>query len=549
MDKAPRIAKLWHPVRNGDVLASEVPSGRKTNYWWQCALGHEWEARPSDMCRYPESSPCPFCIGRRVLIGFNDLASQRSDIALYWHPTLNGEITPEDVTPGSSKKVWWLGSCGHKWQDIICETTRKKEPCKICSNTQILAGFNDLNSFKPNIAKLWHPTKNSVSSQEILYGTKVKYWWLGECGHEWQTSPARMIDLDEGASGCPYCCGKKVLIGFNDLGSKFPHIAIDWHPIKNGDKTPAEYSYGSGKKVWWQGQSCGHEWNTSVAERTAKGLGCFYCSGRSILKGFNDLATTHPDIADDWHPTKNGSSTPQNVTAKSLKVFWWKGKQCGHEWKNKISSRVKSNFDKACPYCTNRQILIGFNDLRTTRTDISKDWHPTKNPKITPYQVTKGSNTYVWWLGSCGHEWKNTVVSRIKGAGCPECSLGGSSGTERAIFEEIKKVYPDAENGSKLPIKWSKVNFASIDILIPSLKVIVEYDGSYWHAKRFDTDILKTKALIDAGYRVIRIRQAPLAFLDIENESLTQLVHRKEQPSEMVDTMINTINQKDNNGF
>lgn len=109
-DKAPRIAKLWHPVLNGDILASEVPSGRKANYWWQCALSHEWEARPSDMTRNPDSSPCPYCAGRRILIGFNDLASQNPKIAAEWHPTKNEDFKPTMVSPGSAKKVWWLGA-------------------------------------------------------------------------------------------------------------------------------------------------------------------------------------------------------------------------------------------------------------------------------------------------------------------------------------------------------------------------------------------------------------------------------------------------------
>lgn len=543
-EKAPQIAKLWHPVLNGVILASEVPSGRKTNYWWQCSLGHEWQARPADMCRYPDSSPCPFCIGRRVLLGFNDLASQSPDSAEEWHPTLNGELTPKEVTSGSNKTVWWLGKCGHEWQDIICEKTRKKKSCKICSNSQILIGFNDLDSQYPEIARLWHPTKNVLSTQDVLPGTKVYYWWLGKCGHEWETSPCRMTDLDKGASGCPYCCGKKVLIGFNDLQSTFPDIAIDWHPTKNGDTTPFDYTYGSGKKVWWKDNKCGHEWNTAVAERTSRGLGCIYCSGRSILRGFNDLATTHPRITEEWHPTKNGIYTPQTVTSKSLKLFWWKGNICGHEWKSKISDRVKSNFDTACPYCSNRKILLGFNDLATTRKDIAKDWHPTKNPKIKSTDVTKGSNTYVWWLGVCGHEWRNTVISRIKGSGCPECSLGGSSGMERSIFLEIKKSYPDAKNGEKLLIPWGKISFASVDILIPSLKTVIEYDGSYWHAKRFETDTLKTHALIEAGYQVIRIRQAPLDNLDIKNENLIQITHKKETPATMATLVTRMVNQK-----
>lgn len=133
-DKAPRIAKLWHPTLNGSLLPSEVPAGTKKPKWWLCPEGHEWESRPSDMTRKPDASPCPFCAGRRILLGFNDLASQYPDITLEWHPHKNDSLTPQDVSYGSGKSVWWLSPiCGHEWERVVAERATKGSGCPYCA--------------------------------------------------------------------------------------------------------------------------------------------------------------------------------------------------------------------------------------------------------------------------------------------------------------------------------------------------------------------------------------------------------------------------------
>ena len=52
---------------------------------------------------------------------------------------------------------------------------------------------------------------------------------------------------------------------------------------------------------------------------------------------------------------------------------------------------------------------------------LIKEWHPTKNGKLTPYHITPRSKKKVWWKCSQGHEWGTTVGSRVKGHGCPIC--------------------------------------------------------------------------------------------------------------------------------
>ena len=89
-------------------------------------------------------------------------------------------------------------------------------------------------------------------------------------------------------------------------------LLAEWDSARNAPLTPDSVSYGSKRKVWW---TCahGHHWQAAVHTRTGSGTGCPYCSGRLPLPGVNDLATTYPDLARQWHPTKNAPLTPADV--------------------------------------------------------------------------------------------------------------------------------------------------------------------------------------------------------------------------------------------
>ena len=119
----------------------------------------------------------------------------------------------------------------------------------------------------------------------------------------------------------------------------------DWEKNNELGFDPNKLTYGSGKKVWWK---CNHrhEWQATIDNRR-KGSQCPYCSGRLAIEGQSDLATTHPEIALEWHPTKNENLFPTKISIGSHKKVWWKCAQ-GHEWSAKIYSRKISG----CPICT-----------------------------------------------------------------------------------------------------------------------------------------------------------------------------------------------------
>jgi hypothetical protein len=70
-----------------------------------------------------------------------------------------------------------------------------------------------------------------------------------------------------------------------------------------------------------------------------------------LIIGTNDLTTIKPDLSKQWHPIKNGSLKPQQVTAHSNKKVWRKC-ELGHEWCASVASRSNGS---GCPVCSGRR--------------------------------------------------------------------------------------------------------------------------------------------------------------------------------------------------
>ena len=211
------------------------------------------------------------------------LSEHSPELAAQWHPTKNGGLAPEDVTPGSGRKVWWLcPDCGHEWEACVKSRTRG-DYCPQCRKEKkrqsVIRKRGSFLSVYPELAAQWHPTKNGdVTPDQLPPKSACQSWWLGPCGHEWQTS----VQSRANGYGCPYCGGRKLLPGFNDLASQNPRIADQWHPDKNGKLMPNEVSRCSSRLAWWLCPDCGHEWLRSVSERVHS-PGCPNC-GQSKRK-------------------------------------------------------------------------------------------------------------------------------------------------------------------------------------------------------------------------------------------------------------------------
>jgi len=138
-----------------------------------------------------------------------------------------------------------------------------------------------------------------------------------------------------------------------------PSLAKEWHSTKNGNLTPRDVVPKSDKKVWWI-CSKGHKWKAVVATRQKRG--CPYCAGKAVCSD-NCLQAINPALSKEWHPSKNHTLTPKDVTPGSGKKVWWICAK-GHEWQNTVKNR---NRGTGCPYCAGR-IKVKFKAVK------SKNW-------------------------------------------------------------------------------------------------------------------------------------------------------------------------------
>lgn len=336
----------WDEERNLPQTPKTISYGSKQVMWWKCDKGHSWQAAVTT--RTANHSGCPYCTHQRAWPGENDLATLYPKLMKEWDFAKNGDLQPDQLLPGSSRKVWWKCAQGHSWQAII-KSRVQGAGCPVCTNRTIVAEENSLSITHPELAGQWDYKKNcSLTPKDVVAGSHRKVWWLCEHSHSWQAS---IVSRAHSGAGCPVCAGKVVIPGENDLASQFPRVAQEWNTAKNAPLTAQQVSGYSNLRVWWV-CAFGHTWKTSVASRTHNTTGCPYCSGRMVLAGFNDLQSCFPEIAMQWHPTLNGSLTPDAVTYGSKKKVWW---QCpeGHVWRAVVYSRTGAK-KCGCPICAGR---------------------------------------------------------------------------------------------------------------------------------------------------------------------------------------------------
>ena len=260
-----------------------------------------------------------------------------------WDTEKNAPDTPQTVSYGSNRKMWWRCDKGHSWQASIYSRT-SGSGCPYCGGKKVGQG-NDLASLYPELAAQWDARKNAPRKpSEFSAGSHTLAWWLCEKGHSWRAQIKSRVS----GCGCPVCMGRLVVAGANSLADVAPELSRQWDMDKNAPLTPRQVTAGTMRKVWWR-CALGHSWRAAVSPRVRQGVGCPYCAGRKVLPGFNDLASKAPAVAAQWHPVLNGSLTPEMVMVSSHRRVWWQCPQ-GHVWRALVYSRTGEQ-RCGCPVC------------------------------------------------------------------------------------------------------------------------------------------------------------------------------------------------------
>ena len=306
----------------------------------------------------------------------------------------------------------------------------------------------------PELARQWHPTLNgNICPDSLSSNSHSKVWWKCPKGddHEWQASPN---GRSQGVS-CPMCSGK-IIVSSNCLSALNPSLALEFHPTKNIGLNTEQVGASGSKKVWWKcPEGDDHEWITSIDHRV-RGSGCPICSGNKVVNS-NCLQTLKPALAQEWHPFRNEELTPRMVTLGSSKKVWWKcPKGDDHEWEATLNTRSKG---VGCPICSGNKI-IDSNSLGFLNPILSKQWHPSKNKGLSPFQFSPNSGKKVWWKCPEGddHEWEAIIGNRTRGHGCPVCAnyLVVDSNNLRTVNAKLASEWHPTKNNGLQPEQYTK---------------------------------------------------------------------------------------------
>jgi hypothetical protein len=435
------------------------------------------------------------------------------EICNQWHPQLNGKWKPSDFSRGSNYYATWFcgkqAECGcyHIWNAPI--GNRLKRGCPWCCGQKrcqhMMDDIYSLQAKFPYIALQFHPTKNGIiTPDQINAFSHVEYWWLclkttcvEGCKHEYQMKVSDKIKYD-----CPLCrVGPKQFCIHNSLRGTHPAVAIYWDMEQNRDEDgaiilPTQITYGSNYVAQWKCQKtciegCVHSWAAPIssAVRIRDCDICPFCSGQKICP-HNSLSYLYPEIALEWHPTKNVDENGILILANQVFPLsginaWWICPNpcpfgCVHEYQMIVANRTDKNqkcpFSGCCKTAPKRCCI--HTSLNYLYPELASQWHPKNS--TTPDKVLPFCNDIAWWKCEQNeetHEWEARVSDRHN-SGCPKCSRNKSENETRAIAEQI--------TGKLFPNKRSIFanNRLEIDCYCEELKIGIEQQG-YQHYQYF----------------------------------------------------------------
>ncbi|WP_262002027.1 zinc-ribbon domain-containing protein [Microbacterium sp. Mcb102] len=390
---------------------SRAKKGISNNY--VCSRGHRFNQTLQQLRRVKKAVGCRVCANKEALQGFNSLADTHPHLSRFWHPSANGDLRPETVVAGSDTEVMWTCDEGHEYPMVILDKAKRNAGCSVCSNHRVDPRVNAFSVTHPAAAATWHPDRNGdLTPNDFTSGSSREMWW--RCEEEGHDFPMTIYYRCRGDK-CQVCTRKRAH-PTTSFAATHPRAASRWHPTKNGTVLASDVLFGTKKKYWFLCEEEGHHYEAPVITQS-RGGGCNICTGR-VVDEQNCMRTLRPDLAREFHPTANGSLTPDNTYASTYKKIIWVCEH-GHDWSATGLNRAKGT---GCPFCANFSCWTGWNDMATTRPDLAADWDWDMNGELDPTTVMAGTGKRIAWkCATCSHRWPARGNDRVRGSGCPEC--------------------------------------------------------------------------------------------------------------------------------
>lgn len=404
----PFLKEEWDYDKN-KFNPTTISAGSDKMIYWKCNKGHSYKMKVNHRT---SKHGCPYCAGVKILCGYNDLETwckkYNNNLLKRWDYTKNIKL-PSEYSKTSSDIVWWKCElCGFEYKNRIeyenvninCPKCNKRNQTSFPEQTlyyYIKKLFPDaINGYKnKEISEIdifipskkigieydgenWHNSKLTIEREIKKYNAckssgiklirfkekilKDEYLVADEIYkssynknlkdfakevetflRQYSNDIVVDIDLDRNEIYNLYMSN----VRDKSLDKNYPEISNEWDYDKNYPLTPKMIFASSNDKFYFKCDK-GHSYLVSIDKRTSRGQGCPYCSGRKVLKGYNDLATTNPEILDEWDYDKNIIS-PEEISRGYNKKVWWKCKKCKNSYDSSPNSRIANN--NGCKYC------------------------------------------------------------------------------------------------------------------------------------------------------------------------------------------------------
>ena len=200
----PELAEQFDKEKNAPFTASDYTLYSQAKVWWKCGRGHSWRTSVSHRA---SGEDCPYCAGNKILPGYNDIVTLGYTYVDEWDHEKNGDIRPDEVGPGTVKKIWWkCNKEGHSWEAAVYSRTAGSD-CPYCAGNIVVEGVNDLETTHAELLAEWDEDKNAELKPHMVARTSSKpVWWRCAEGHSYDASP----EFRDRKYGCPYCAGRRV---------------------------------------------------------------------------------------------------------------------------------------------------------------------------------------------------------------------------------------------------------------------------------------------------------------------------------------------------
>lgn len=444
-DVNPHLVDEWHPERNGTLTPFDCAPRSRRKVWWRCRFGHEWQAL---IAPRTIGVGCPSCttVGvseRQIRLAYELQAAglkvdhTRAPITVMGRRPVRADI----VVPQWRLVIEYDGAHFHHGNEMADRAQ---------SAALAAAGWRVLRVRENPLSSLGGHEIFVRASLSLKQLTSVVIDAVVALGIDVPGAPDYRSD--------PECWAKAAADSAvyrhraTSVASELPAIARQWHPTRNGTVTAHQIHPGSSTAHWWLCETCGHEWKAAPATRAA-GIGCSVCGHRRAgvarskpLPG-RSLADVRPVLVDEWHPILNDGLQPADIRPFSSRRVWWRCSTCSNEWQAAVSTRSSGHGCARCSYARQGQHTIhpdpgqSFADLYPVAV---QEWHPLRNPTLSPSQFKAFSMKRVWWQCKSGHEWQTTFATRARGSGCPLCASAarGAARSTPAAGASLADTFP-----------------------------------------------------------------------------------------------------------